>query len=762
MARGTRVGAGMPVWRRVAAVGAAGAATLALVAVQATDARAGVVVSLGDSYSSGEGSGNYDSETDRAANGCHRTRNAWPRLIGVAKEHHLACSGARMKHLQRGKTLLGADREGQLIRMVGIGAGTQIDTVLITIGGNDMDFAGKIRACRIGDCLRNRKKLDGELAKLRSDLAKAYDRVATAAGTGARVVVVGYPDVVPGPRESFHGCGWITDAEKPRLQHLQRALDRALRLAAGDVGVDFVSIRDALDGRELCTRKSWMVPITARFRDWLGHPEQGHPNADGQVAIAVEVGSYLKRTSKSCAPASTVGAIVDDSGSMADNDPAGIRRSALELLITKPSGQGRELGAVEFGTNAAPLFAAGPVASQQGAMLAALSALADDGADGEADTDYNAAFLASRTSQPDAQARIFLTDGEHNEGEYDEGHVGGPRTYVVGLNIGPAGQGDEAAELLGRIAADTGGRYFPLRLSAGDDTDVQVARLQPTLNEIDALLACQQLQGQTSQSFSRTGQVGGNVGGRFVKRRALEIVFSWGTAGADFDLKSAAARNRRGRTIANLNGRGRIGKSRKRHKRLKVDVVEGQAFETVTVQRPVGGRRLALRLKAVQLSAPTTVSVQVRAVAPGAAAPGAVQVGGSQPVAAPAPAQQPPPAAPRKVLTVDNRVTNGMGMREDTSPVRLTTKPWKLCTSRGCNIDGTERWSGGTYDAAICQTQGERTTNGHDTNPSDDANPLLFESTRYYGVRLQDGTFGFVSEVWIHAADRGGLGLPPC
>ena len=55
-------------------------------------------------------------------------------------------------------------------------------------------------------------------------------------------------------------------------------------------------------------------------------------------------------------PANDIAAIVDDSGSMEDNDPLNIRRSALELLITKPAGQSRTLGAVEFGTDAGPLF----------------------------------------------------------------------------------------------------------------------------------------------------------------------------------------------------------------------------------------------------------------------------------------------------------------------------------------------------------------------------------------------------------------------
>ncbi len=128
----------------------------------------------------------------------------------------------------------------------------------------------------------------------------------------------------------------------------------------------------------------------------------------------------------------------------------------------------------------------------------------------------------------------------------------------------------------------------------------------------------------------------------------------------------------------------------------------------------------------------------------------------------PPPPPPPPPSDARRVITVDNRVTNGAGMREDPTPARLTTQPVTFCGRRGCNINGTERASGATYDAAICQTQGERTTNGDDGNPSDDNNAERYESTLYYGVRLSNGVFGYVSEVWIREADRHGLGLPAC
>lgn len=465
---------------------------------------------------------------------------------------------------------------------------------------------------------------------------------------------------------------------------------------------------------------------------------------------------------EACAPAGSIGAIIDDSSSMIDNDPREIRRSALELLITKPSNQGKELGAVEFGSEADLLFAPTAIGGDIGGMLAALRGIRSDGAAGSGtDTDYNAAFLASAASQPQAAARIFLTDGGHNEERYENLHLGGPPTYVVGLNIGPAGRGDRAADRLDRIATETGGRYFPLARKPSDGTATQVARLQPTVNTIDALLGCQKIQAQRSQSFRTEGERGAPVVARFRGADAIEIVVTWPDAGADLDVVSCVARDKRGRIVADLAGRRRIKGTKRRRAKIGISQVEGVTYETVTVQRPKGARKVEVRFAAVALPAQVKASVQVRSVPPVVPPPAGTAPAGSPAVPKPPSPSSPPPPL-RRIITVDNRVTNGMGMREDSVPVRLTTQPWTHCTSRGCNINGTERWSGGTYDAAVCQTTGERTTNGNDHDASDDGNPERFESSRYYGVRLTDGTFGYVSEVWIRAADRGGLGLPPC
>jgi hypothetical protein len=296
----------------------------------------------------------------------------------------------------------------------------------------------------------------------------------------------------------------------------------------------------------------------------------------------------------------------------------------------------------------------------------------------------------------------------------------------------------------------------------GEDFDIQTRRLQPAFAAVDSLLDCRAAPAQSVRTLSKANTTAAPVTAGFLGKPGIEVVLSWTVPGTVARVVGASVGNANGGIVANLSGkapkrRHHKGKGRKnRPAQLQMSTVDGSTFQTTTIVRPPRGTTLSLRVGASQLAASTEVSIQITpvdALPPGIAAGPVVNV----PAGTPA-----PPAPPRRILTVDNRVTNGAGMREDSTPARLTTQPWVFCGSRGCNINGTERGSGGTYDAAVCQASGERTTNGNDHDASDDANPERFESTRYYGVRLADGTFGYVSEVWIRAADRGGFGLPAC
>jgi hypothetical protein len=120
--------------------------------------------------------------------------------------------------------------------------------------------------------------------------------------------------------------------------------------------------------------------------------------------------------------------------------------------------------------------------------------------------------------------------------------------------------------------------------------------------------------------------------------------------------------------------------------------------------------------------------------------------------------------SPQKEVVISNLVTSGLNLREDSLPVTLTSEPVVFCRSRpGCReLQGTSRRTNGVYRSPICQTEGDLATNGNSAASDDDRNPQLAASRRYYRIRLPDGRTGYVSEVWLRPADRGGLGLPRC
>jgi hypothetical protein len=191
---------------------------------------------------------------------------------------------------------------------------------------------------------------------------------------------------------------------------------------------------------------------------------------------------FALASASSCKQASNIEAIVDDSGSMQITDANRLRVQAMDLLIDT-LGKSTQLGAVEFGSalfetpGADTLFPPEPVGPNAPAMRAALDTKiqADNGA-----TDYNAAFAQSDLDNPSADARIFLTDGGHDIGTYNEAHLAhNAPTYVVGF--GGITQPEDQARLK-KIAADTGGAYFPL-----DDS----SQLQSVMNSIGAALTCQ-------------------------------------------------------------------------------------------------------------------------------------------------------------------------------------------------------------------------------------------------------------------------------
>jgi hypothetical protein len=310
-------------------------------------------------------------------------------------------------------------------------------------------------------------------------------------------------------------------------------------------------------------------------------------------AVAVPFGASAQ--TPGCTAANNVEAIIDDSGSMNSTDPNRLRKSGMDLLLNKPSNDNKTFGAVEFGTDAAALFGPDVVAANRASFLQMLDQRiqANDGS-----TDYNDAFNLAKTHNPNAQARIFLTDGAHNAGAYQNGHQGGPRTYVVGLGNFQA-QPDDAARLQ-QIANETGGKYFAQQ---------DASSLQSTMNQIDSLIACRQI---TITKQVVINGVGTDTLGNRLSRSTLSlgIELSHPNAGNKVGL-SEIQQVMRGRVVARWRASGAIATT-SRVKKLRVTRRLGSTFQVLRVRGLLrGGGRLRYKVRTTTFVAQETATLQL-------------------------------------------------------------------------------------------------------------------------------------------------------
>ena len=268
----------------------------------------------------------------------------------------------------------------------------------------------------------------------------------------------------------------------------------------------------------------------------------------------------------SCTPVSNIEAIIDDSGSMDGTDPSRLRVQAMDLLINALDSS-TTLGATEFGDTADVVFAPSPVGSNAAAMKNALDTLiaADNGS-----TDYNLAFDTARAANPGAQARIFLTDGGHNAGDYTNEHLNPtpPQTptYVVGFSTGLSDPEDQAR--LQQIASDTGGKYFPLADSSS---------LQSVMNQIETQLTCQSAP-KTFTDNLKPGKSKQHTVRISKKSKQAQLALTWASPLDSF--KITGLKITQGRNVVAARG--------VRH--LKVKITKGSTYLLVKVSKLVAGK----------------------------------------------------------------------------------------------------------------------------------------------------------------------------
>jgi lysophospholipase L1-like esterase len=215
-------------------------------------------VALGDSYSSGTGTGSYDLSSS-----CQRSSLSypalWARQQGTASFVFAACAGATTSSL----------RSGQL---GGLSAAT--DLVSVTIGGNDAGFADTVVACRLGsdaDCFG---RLDAAAAFIQTTLPGRLDATYAdirARAPNARLVVLGYPRLY---RTGF--CLFeISDTRRTRINAVADLLAGVIGRRAAAAGATFLDARGPYSGHEVCSFSPWINGTTWPITDSY------HPNRSG-------------------------------------------------------------------------------------------------------------------------------------------------------------------------------------------------------------------------------------------------------------------------------------------------------------------------------------------------------------------------------------------------------------------------------------------------------------------------------------------------
>ncbi|MEV5238585.1 SGNH/GDSL hydrolase family protein [Streptomyces cinnamoneus] len=284
--------------KALAALGAASALTAAaspsVSAAPAQQAGSARYVALGDSYTSAPG------VPEQSGGDCARSSVNYPALTAAQLQQKsfkdVSCSGATTDDFWRAQ----GENAPQLDAL-----GKQTKLVTVGIGGNDIGFGTIIGTCAqlsVTDpagapCKKQFTAADGsdQLTARINEAAPKIARVLKAVherAPYAKVVLVGYPTIMPDSGESCFPAVPIAAGDASYLRDTEKRLNAMLKEQARTAHVRFADTYGPTVGHDVCK------PTADRWVEGA-QPENPaapfHPNAKGEAAMARSVTAELRK-----------------------------------------------------------------------------------------------------------------------------------------------------------------------------------------------------------------------------------------------------------------------------------------------------------------------------------------------------------------------------------------------------------------------------------------------------------------------------------
>jgi lysophospholipase L1-like esterase len=280
-------------WRRFLVVVAATTLPGTALAGAASASTAQNYVAMGDSYTAGS----LIPDLTGSPPGCLRSSHDYPALvagaIGAGSFADVSCQGATTENMSQPQSVPFGINPPQLDAL-----SSSTTLVTVGIGGNDLGFASIVIHCASlswtdplgapcedhytsGGTDQLTTEIDATAAKIAAVLQAIHQRA-----PNARVLLVGYPDILP---NTGYGC-WplvpIAFGDVPYLRGVEYEMNQMLASEAAAGNATFVDTYTDSIGHDFCqpTGVKWIEGIVP-----TSPAAPVHPNALGENAMAQQI-----------------------------------------------------------------------------------------------------------------------------------------------------------------------------------------------------------------------------------------------------------------------------------------------------------------------------------------------------------------------------------------------------------------------------------------------------------------------------------------